>query len=141
MIQENDIPEKSNFSANSQNPSESASNKSSDENIPEINSDFNLFECASCGYIYDPVEGLAKYKISKGTPFRNIDPNSFRCPVCRVGSGLYKDIGPKSKPSGFEENLEYGFGFNNLPSGQKNVLIFGSFAFAAALILSLYSLH
>ena len=53
----------------------------------------------------------------------------------------YKDIGPREKPSGFEENLTYGFGFNSLPPGQKNILIFGGLAFAAACFLSLYSLH
>ena len=63
------------------------------------------------------------------------------CPVCRAGKNFYKDIGPKSKPSGFEENLVYGFGFNSLPPGQKNILIFGGLAFAAAMFLSLYSLH
>jgi hypothetical protein len=46
----------------------------------------------------------------------------------------------KSTSSGFEENLTYGFGFNKHPSGQKNVLIFGSLALAAACFLSLYSL-
>ena len=54
---------------------------------------------------------------------------------------MYKDIGPREKPSGFEENLTYGFGFNSLPPGQKNILIFGGLAFAAACFLSLYSLH
>jgi hypothetical protein len=47
----------------------------------------------------------------------------------------------EQKPSGFEENLVYGFGFNSLPPGQKNILIFGGLAFAAAMFLSLYSLH
>ena len=28
------------------------------------------------------------------------------------GKNLYKDIGPREKPSGIEENLTYGFGFN-----------------------------
>ena len=32
-------------------------------------------------------------------------------------------------------------GFNSLPPGQKNILIFGGLAFAAAMFLSLYSLH
>ncbi len=100
----------------------------------------NRFECMSCGFIYDPDEGIKKLKIEPGTAFMDVDKERFRCPVCRVGFGGYKDIGPKSKPSGFEENLTYGFGFNKLPSGQKNVLIFGSLALAAALFLSLYSL-
>ena len=70
-----------------------------------------------------------------------MDANTFRCPVCRAGKDFYMDIGSKSKPSGFEENLVYGFGFNSLPSGQKNIIIFGGLAFAAACFLSLYSLH
>ena len=101
----------------------------------------NRFECRSCGYIYDPIEGNKKLKISQNTPFSAIDGNTFACPVCRAGKNLYKDIGPREKPSGFEENLNYGFGFNSLPPGQKNILIFGGLAFAAACFLSLYSLH
>ena len=101
----------------------------------------NRYECRSCGYIYDPSEGNKKLNIPKNTPFSSIDGNTFACPVCRAGKNLYKDIGPKEKPSGFEENLTYGFGFNSLPPGQKNILIFGGLAFAAACFLSLYSLH
>ena len=101
----------------------------------------NRFECRSCGYIYDPSEGNKKLKIPPNTPFSAIDGNIFACPVCRAGKNLYKDIGPREKPSGFEENLIYGFGFNSLPPGQKNILIFGGLAFAAACFLSLYSLH
>ena len=101
----------------------------------------NRFECRSCGYIYDPMEGNKKLNIPKNTPFSEIDGNTFACPVCRAGKNLYKDIGPREKPSGFEENLTYGFGFNSLPPGQKNILIFGGLAFAAACFLSLYSLH
>ena len=106
----------------------------------EFDPKLNRFECIGCGFIYDPDEGIKKLNIQPGTAFIDIDRESFRCPVCRVGFGGYKDIGPKSKPSGFEENLTYGFGFNKLPSGQKNVLIFGSLALAAACFLSLYSL-
>ena len=105
------------------------------------NLDQNRFECRSCGYIYDPKEGNKKLNIPPNTPFSEIDGNTFACPVCRAGKNLYKDIGPREKPSGFEENLTYGFGFNSLPPGQKNILIFGGLAFAAACFLSLYSLH
>ena len=105
------------------------------------NLDQNRFECRGCGYIYDPIEGNKKLNIPKNTPFSEIDGNTFACPVCRAGKNLYKDIGLREKPSGFEENLTYGFGFNSLPPGQKNILIFGGLAFAAACFLSLYSLH
>ena len=108
---------------------------------PTLNLEQNRFECRSCGYIYDPSEGNKKLNIPKNTPFSELDGNTFACPVCRAGKNFYKDIGPKSKPSGFEENLVYGFGFNSLPPGQKNILIFGGLAFAAAMFLSLYSLH
>ncbi len=101
----------------------------------------NRFECRSCGFVYDPLEGVRKLGIEPGTPFSSLDAVSFRCPVCRSRIGAFKDIGPRGKPSGFEENLNYGFGVNRLTPGQKNVLIFGAFALAIAFFLSLYSLR
>ncbi|QEY33463.1 rubredoxin [Synechococcus sp. RSCCF101] len=99
------------------------------------------FECRSCGFVYDPAEGLKKLAIAPGTPFTDLDPISFRCPVCRSRMPAFRDIGPRSKPSGFEENLDFGLGVNRLTPGQKNVLIFGGFALAFAFFLSLYSLR
>jgi rubredoxin len=99
------------------------------------------FECRSCGYVYDPAEGVKKVGIEPGTPFLELDPASFRCPVCRSKMGAFQDIGPRDKPSGFEENLNFGLGVNRLTPGQKNVLIFGGFALAFAFFLSLYSLR
>lgn len=99
------------------------------------------FECRSCGYVYDPAEGVRKVGIEPGTPFLSLDAASFRCPVCRSRMGAFQDIGPRDKPSGFEENLNFGLGVNRLTPGQKNVLIFGGFALAIAFFLSLYSLR
>ncbi|MEB3335650.1 MAG: rubredoxin [Cyanobacteriota bacterium] len=99
------------------------------------------FECRSCGYVYDPAEGVRKLGIAAGTPFEALDVISFRCPVCRSKVGAFRDIGPREKPSGFEENLNFGLGVNRLTPGQKNVLIFGGFALAFAFFLSLYSLR
>ena len=99
------------------------------------------FECRSCGFVYDPEEGVRKLAIEPGTPFVELDPIAFRCPVCRSRVGAFKDIGPRNKPSGFEENLNFGLGVNRLTPGQKNVLIFGGFALAFAFFLSLYSLR
>ncbi len=101
----------------------------------------HCFECRSCGYVYDPKDGIKKLGIPSGTAFLSFDQAHFRCPVCRGGFALFRDIGPREKPSGFEENLEYGFGINNMTAGQKNVLIFGGLALAVACFLSLYSLH
>ncbi len=116
-----------------------ASNEEQPSAIEDIRT--HRFECRSCGYVYDPKEGVKKYGIPVGQAFVDLDKASFRCPVCRVGMDAFRDIGPSSKPSGFEENLKYGFGINNLTPGQKNVLIFGGLAFAFACFLSLYSLH
>ena len=99
------------------------------------------FECRSCGFVYDPGEGVKKLGIPQDTPFSELDPIGFRCPVCRSRVGAFKDIGPRNKPSGFEENLNFGLGVNRLTPGQKNVLIFGGFALAIAFFLSLYSLR
>lgn len=99
------------------------------------------FECRSCGYVYDPNEGVKKLGIIVGTAFEDLDPIGFRCPVCRSRVGAFTDIGPRSKASGFEENLNFGLGVNRLTPGQKNVLIFGGLALGFAFFLSLYSLR
>ncbi|MFN6132370.1 MAG: rubredoxin [Synechococcaceae cyanobacterium] len=99
------------------------------------------FECRSCGFVYDPAEGVRKLAIAPGTPFSALDPLSFRCPVCRSRVGAFKDIGPRDKPCGFEDKLNYGLGVTRLTPGQKNVLIFTGFALAIAFFLSLYSLR
>jgi rubredoxin len=103
--------------------------------------DSHRFECRSCGYVYDPAEGVRKLAIEPGTPFSALDPVGFRCPVCRSRTPAFRDIGPRDKPSGFDENLNFGLGVNRLTPGQKNVLIFGGFALAIAFFLSLYSLR
>ena len=108
---------------------------------PESDPRTHRFECRSCGYVYDPDEGVKKVGIAAGTAFEDLDPLSFRCPVCRSRVPAFRDIGPRTKASGFEENLNYGLGVNRLTPGQKNVLIFGSLALAFAFFLSLYSLR
>ncbi len=107
----------------------------------EVDPATHRFECRSCGFVYDPAEGVKKFGIEAGTPFLALDPLAFRCPVCRSRMPAFKDIGPRDKPSGFEENLNFGLGVNRLTPGQKNVLIFGGFALAIAFFLSIYSLR
>lgn len=109
--------------------------------VADSDPDTHRFECRSCGFVYDPEEGIGKLAIVPGTPFASLDPIGFRCPVCRSRVGAFRDIGPRNKPSGFEENLNFGLGVNKLTPGQKNVLIFGGFALAFAFFLSLYSLR
>ena len=118
-------------------PAEEVSAEEAPENDPRT----HRFECRSCGYVYDPDEGVKKVNIAVGTAFAELDALSFRCPVCRSKVAAFKDIGPRSKASGFEENLNYGLGVNRMTPGQKNVLIFGSLALGFAFFLSLYSLR
>ena len=124
-------------------PVESAESSAEGGSHAEPSSDprTHRFECRSCGYVYDPAEGVKKLGITSGTAFEELDAISFRCPVCRSRVGAFRDIGPATKASGFEENLDYGLGVNRLTPGQKNVLIFGSMALAFAFFLSLYSLR
>ena len=117
--------------------SEAAEEKAEEVSDPRT----HRFECRSCGYVYDPEEGVKKQAIPIGTAFQDIDNITFRCPVCRSKVGAFRDIGPRSKASGFEENLNFGLGVNRLTPGQKNVLIFGGLALAFAFFLSLYSLR
>ena len=111
------------------------------ETAPESDPRTHRFECRSCGYVYDPDEGVKKVGVEPGTAFMELDPMSFRCPVCRSRVAAFRDIGPRTKASGFDENLDFGLGVNRMTPGQKNVLIFGGLALGFAFFLSLYSLR
>ncbi|AFY73140.1 rubredoxin [Synechococcus sp. PCC 7502] len=97
------------------------------------------YECGSCGYVYEPTSGDPKRGIIPGTLFTDL-PADWRCPVCTSRPAVFSDIGIPSKPSGFTENLGYGFGVNVMTPSQKNLLIFGSLAVAFAFFMSLYAL-
>lgn len=97
------------------------------------------YECRSCGYVYEPAKGDSAGKIPAGTSFEDL-PDTWRCPVCGVRRNQFVNIGAGNAPSGFQENLDYGFGVNRLTPGQKNLLIFGALALAFLFFLSLYGL-
>lgn len=97
------------------------------------------YECRTCGYIYEPSKGDDKSKIPPGTPFEEL-PSDWRCPVCSVPRSQFVNIGARNAPSGFQENLDYGFGVNRLTPNQKNLLIFGALALGFLFFLSLYGL-
>ncbi|MFN3927457.1 MAG: rubredoxin [Pseudanabaenaceae cyanobacterium] len=106
---------------------------------PAIGLDQHLFECPVCGYVYTPSEGDSKRGIKAGTAFADL-PETWRCPVCNTRKEKFKDIGLPNKPSGFAENLGYGFGVNTLTPTQKNILIFGGLALGFLFFMSLYAL-
>jgi rubredoxin len=39
------------------------------------------YECAVCGYVYDPEEGDPDNGVEPGTPFDAL-PEDWECPVC-----------------------------------------------------------
>ncbi len=98
------------------------------------------YECRSCGYIYEPDKGDDRRRVAPDTRFEDL-PDNWRCPICGSPQVQFVSIGPKGAPSGFKENLGYGFGVNTLTSGQKSVLIFTSLLLAIAFFLSLYGLR
>jgi rubredoxin len=98
------------------------------------------YECSACGYIYEPQKGDDRSQVAAGTLFTEL-PANWRCPVCTAAKSRFQNIGEVGSPSGFKENLKYGFGGNSLTPGQKNVLIFGSLALAFLFFLSLYGLE
>ncbi|MBD2189701.1 rubredoxin [Pseudanabaena mucicola] len=112
---------------------------SAEVTTPTVEEELHRHECGVCGYIYEPSVGDAKRNIPAGTAFESID-NDWRCPVCNTKKKAFADIGIAAKPSGFTENLGYGFGVNVMTPGQKNLLIFGSLALAVAFFISLYAL-
>ncbi len=98
------------------------------------------FECLACGYVYEPAKGDSRADIPPNTPFTDL-PSTWRCPVCNARRTQFRDIGAAGAPSGFQENLDFGFGVNRLTPGQKNLLIFGALALGILFFLSLYGLR
>ena len=98
------------------------------------------YECRACGYVYEPSKGDSKNDIAAGTQFEDL-PSNWRCPVCGARSNVFVNIGATGAPSGFEENLNYGFGVNRLTPKQKNLLIFGALALGFLFFISLYGLN
>ena len=98
------------------------------------------YECRACGYIYEPIKGSSVSKVPRETAFANL-PVGWRCPVCGASTTQFVNVGPTEGPSGFKENLGYGFGVNTLTPSQKNILIFAGLALAFLFFLSLYGLR
>lgn len=96
-------------------------------------------ECRSCGYVYEPTDGDGRRNVPPGTLFEDV-PATWVCPVCRAPKVQFINIGPKAKPSGFDENLTYGLGVNTMTAAQKRLLIFGSLVAGFLFLMSFYGL-
>lgn len=49
------------------------------------------FQCAVCGYVYDPEIGDPDSGIAPGTAFEDI-PDDWVCPVCGVGKDQFEEV-------------------------------------------------
>jgi rubredoxin len=97
-------------------------------------------ECSACGYVYEPIKGDSSSQVPPGTDFADLSTD-WRCPVCGASQAKFQNVGPVGNPSGFKENLKYGFGVNTMTPNQKNLLIFGGLALGVLFFLSLYGLR
>jgi rubredoxin len=102
--------------------------------------DMDQYECAACGYTYQPTKGDDRNGISAGVAFEEL-PITWKCPVCSAPKQRFQNVGPINAPSGFKQNLGYGLGVNTMTPGQKNLLIFGALILAFIFFLSLYGLQ
>jgi len=49
------------------------------------------YECAVCGYIYDPALGDPENGIAAGTAFKDI-PDDWVCPVCGADKDQFEIV-------------------------------------------------
>jgi len=50
------------------------------------------YECAVCGYIYDPEQGDPDSSVAPGTPFEKL-PDDWVCPICGATKDQFEKIG------------------------------------------------
>ncbi|KAI3773244.1 hypothetical protein L1987_47769 [Smallanthus sonchifolius] len=92
-----------------------------------------IYECRSCGYLYNEAAGDPSYPIAPGLPFDRF-PEDWRCPTCGAAKSFFAS--KSVEIAGFAQNQQFGLGGNTLTSGQKAILIYGSLLFFFVLFLS-----
>ncbi|KAK9136537.1 hypothetical protein Sjap_007131 [Stephania japonica] len=97
-----------------------------------------IYDCRSCGYLYDEALGDPSYPIAPGLPFDKL-PEDWRCPTCGAAKSFFQS--KSIEIAGFAQNQQFGLGTNSLTSAQKLILIYGSLAFFFALFLGGYFLQ
>ena len=94
-----------------------------------------VYECRSCGYLYDQKVGDPSYPVPPGLGFETL-PEDWRCPTCGAAKSFFDSRSVEI--AGFAQNQQFGLGGNSLTSGQKVTLIYGTLAFFFVLFLSGY---
>ncbi|KAK8939643.1 hypothetical protein KSP40_PGU012240 [Platanthera guangdongensis] len=97
-----------------------------------------IYECRSCGYLYNEAAGDPSYPIPPGFQYNKL-PEDWRCPTCGAAKSFF--VSKRMEIAGFAQNQNFGLGTNTLTGGQKALLIYGSLLFAFALFLSGYFLQ
>ncbi|KAJ8620393.1 hypothetical protein MRB53_028922 [Persea americana] len=97
-----------------------------------------IYECRSCGHLYDEAAGDPSYPIPPGLQFGKL-PEDWRCPTCGAAQSFF--VSKSVEIAGFAQNQQFGLGGNALTSGQKAVLIYGSLFLLFVLFLSGYFLQ
>ncbi|XP_059652687.1 uncharacterized protein LOC132299844 [Cornus florida] len=97
-----------------------------------------IYECRSCGYLYNEAAGDPAYPVPPGLQFDKL-PEDWRCPTCGAAKSFFES--KSVEIAGFAQNQQFGLGGNTLTSGQKAVLIYGSLLFFFVLFLSGYFLQ
>uniref|UniRef100_A0ACD5ZX78 Uncharacterized protein n=1 Tax=Avena sativa TaxID=4498 RepID=A0ACD5ZX78_AVESA len=97
-----------------------------------------VYECRSCGYMYDQAAGDPFYPVPRGLPFAKL-PDDWRCPTCGAAQSFFDS--KSVEIAGFAQNQQFGLGGNSLTSGQKTLLIYGSLLVGFAFFLSGYFLQ
>ncbi|KAK9048532.1 hypothetical protein SSX86_032503 [Deinandra increscens subsp. villosa] len=81
-----------------------------------------IYECRSCGYLYNEAAGDPSYPLAPGLPFDKGVPEDWRCPTCGAAKGFFAS--KSVEIAGFAQNQQFGLGGNTLTSGQKAILIY-----------------
>jgi len=50
------------------------------------------YVCDTCGWVYEPEEGVPEQGVAPGTPFKDL-PEDFVCPECGASKGQFFPAG------------------------------------------------
>ncbi|KAG8047049.1 hypothetical protein GUJ93_ZPchr0008g13571 [Zizania palustris] len=97
-----------------------------------------VYECRSCGYLYDQAAGDPSYPVPPGLPFAQL-PDDWRCPTCGAAQSFFES--KSVEIAGFAQNQQFGLGGNSLTGDQKALVIYGSLLVGFMFFISGYFLQ
>ncbi|KAI3802806.1 hypothetical protein L1987_30949 [Smallanthus sonchifolius] len=130
-VSKEDRPSESSTEVEAEADTEAFDKRRLEEKFAVLNT--GIYECRSCGYLYNEAAGDPSYPIPPGLPFDRF-PEDWRCPTCGAAKTFFSS--KSVEIAGFAQNQQFGLGGNTLTSGQKAILIYGSLLFFFVLFLS-----